>query len=102
SMTFEGGRPPIPAAEGIFLAADETEITRAQEVGFSSGAKSEHSSQADLLQTTENRLAQQFSADRSLESTRIGMYSLRFSPDFRRWWEHVEWTLEWKIQLKRA
>ena len=102
SMTPEGGSPPIPATEGIFLAANEAEITGTLGVGFSSGAKSEHSSQADLLQTTENRLAQQFSADRSLGSTRIGMYSICFSPDFRQWWEHVEWTLEWKIQLKRA
>src|SRR6056297_1461618 len=37
SMALEGDSPPIPAAEGIFLAADETEITRAQGVGFSSG-----------------------------------------------------------------
>ncbi|MCF7914723.1 MAG: hypothetical protein K9L66_06130 [Spirochaetaceae bacterium] len=105
--TPEGGSPPIPAAEGIFLAANETELTGTQGVGHRSGADVLQPTllQPTLLQTAENRLAllaQQFSADRSLESTRIGMYSLRFSPDFHRWWEHVEWTLEWKIQLKRA
>jgi len=101
------GAPPIPTTEGFFLAAHEAEITRVQEVGHRSEAESEHSMRADLLQTTllhttEIQLAQLFSADKKLESTRIGMYSLRFSPDFRQWWEHVEWTLEWKIQLKRA
>ncbi len=69
------GSPPFPAAEGIFLAANEADI---------------------------GEFIQYFSAERSLESTRIGMYSMRFSPDFRRWWEHVEWALEWKIQLRRG
>ena len=93
------GAAPIPEAEGIFLAANETEIAN--------GGKpaAEHRGWADLMQTAAQQIAQlspHFSPGRSLESTRIGMYSLRFSPDFRRWWEHVEWTLEWKIQLKRG
>jgi len=91
--------PPIPAAEGIFLAANETEIANEEKPAAG------HRRRADFLQTAVQQIAQlspHFSPGRSLESTRIGMYSLRFSPDFRRWWEHVEWTLEWKIQLKQG
>jgi hypothetical protein len=90
---------PFPAAEGFFLAANEPKIAKEAK------AETEHRGQADLLQTVEDQIAEltpHLSAGKSLESTRIGMYSLRFSPDFRHWWEHVEWTLEWKIQLKQA
>ena len=95
----EAGAPPIPAAEGIILAANEQEIAN--------GGKPEagHREQANLLQTAAYQiegLTQYFPADRSLKSTRIGVYSLRFSSKSRQWWKHVEWTLEWKIQLKRA
>ncbi|MDZ7794964.1 MAG: hypothetical protein U5P10_15115 [Spirochaetia bacterium] len=106
STIIEGAGPPIPeraspipAAEGIFLAANEPEKAKGER------AESEDRERADMLQTAAQQIAQlslHFSPGRSLESTRIGMYSLRCSPDFRRWWEHVEWTLEWKIQLKRG
>ncbi|MFO7730510.1 MAG: hypothetical protein R6V86_07075, partial [Spirochaetia bacterium] len=88
SPVSEGGFLPIPAApfpatEGIFLAANELEIAKEGRAG------PENRERADLMQTAKNQIAQLtplFSADRSLESTRIGMYSMRFSPDFRRWW----------------
>lgn len=75
----------FPVSEGIFLAANEF---------FGKTPQPAERLNAVLESTTLS-----FSTARIWRSARIGAYSIRTQSE--PWWQHVEWTLEWKIQLKQ-
>ena len=71
--------PFFPVTAGIFLAAHEVD---------------------SMAETAAALCADWAPALQSWTSSRIGLYSLSSGSD--PWWQHVEWALEWKIQLKQV
>ena len=74
----------FPVDEAIFLAANEC-----------IGEPSHRAERLDVIIRDSGII---FSPARIWNSSRIGVYSMSIHSD--PWWQHVEWTLEWKIQFK--